>query len=58
MCEFRVRFSAVSVAELMSVIANVQRIATVNRLLDWTSYTYCSVTSVGHACFLPHIHTY
>ena len=50
-CEFLVTFSAVSDAKLMSVIANVQGIATLNRLLDWNSYTYCSITSVGHACF-------
>ena len=34
----------------MGVIANVQGIVIVNRSLDWTSYTDCSVTSVGHAC--------
>ena len=34
----------------MDVIANVQGIVIVNRSLDWTSYTDCSVTSVGHAC--------
>ena len=33
----------------MGVIANVQGIVTVNRSLDWISYTNCSVTSVGHA---------
>ena len=34
----------------MGVIASVQGIVIVNRSLDWTSYTDCSVTSVGHAC--------
>ena len=33
----------------MGVIANVQGIAIVKRSLDWTSYTDCNVTSVGHA---------
>ena len=49
-CKFQVTFSAVSDAKLMGVIANVQGIAIVNRSHDWTSYTDCSVTSVGHAC--------
>ena len=49
--EFRVTpFSCYSDAELMGVIANVQGIVIVNRSLDWISYTYCSVTSVRHAC--------
>ena len=34
----------------MSVIANVQGIVIVNRSLYWSSYTDCSVTSVGRAC--------
>ena len=34
----------------MGVIADVQGIVILNRLLDWTSYTDCSVTSVGHPC--------
>ena len=34
----------------MGVIANVQGIMIVNKPLDWTSYTDCSVTSVEHAC--------
>ena len=34
----------------MGAIANVQGIVIVNRLLYWTSYTDCSVTSVGRAC--------
>ena len=34
----------------MGVIANVQGIVIVNRSLDWTSYTDCSIASVGHAC--------
>ena len=41
---------AVSDVQLMSVIANVQGIVMVNRSLDWTPYTDCSVTSLGHAC--------
>ena len=49
-CELQVTFSAISDADLMGVIANVQGITKVNRSLDWTSYTYCSVTFVGHAC--------
>ena len=36
--------------ELMGVIANVQGILIVKRSLDWTSYTDCNATSVGHAC--------
>ena len=31
----------------MGVIANVEEIVIVNRSLDWTSYTDCSVTFVG-----------
>ena len=42
--------SAISDAELMGVIANVQGIVIVNRSLDRTSHIDCSVTSVGHAC--------
>ena len=34
----------------MDVIANVQGIVIVNKSLDWTSYTDCSVTSVKYAC--------
>ena len=34
----------------MGVIAYVQGVAIVNRSLDWTSYTDCSVTFVGHTC--------
>ena len=34
----------------MGEIANVQGVVIVNRSLDWTSYTGCSVTSVGLAC--------
>ena len=34
----------------MGVKANVQGIVIVNRSFDWTSYTDCSVTFVGHAC--------
>ena len=49
-CECRITSLAVSDTELMEVIANVQGIVIVNRSLDWTSYTDCSVTSVGHAC--------
>ena len=41
--------SAVSDAELMGVIANVQGTVIMNRSLDWTSYTDCSVTC---ACLL------
>ena len=36
----------------MGVITNVQAIVIVNRSLDWTSYTDCSVTSVAHLCLL------
>ena len=36
-CEFRVTCLAVSDAELMGVIANVQGIVIVNRSLDWIS---------------------
>ena len=42
--------SAVSDAELMGVIANVQVNVIVNRSLDWIAFADCSVTSVGHAC--------
>ena len=35
----------------MGVIANLQGIVIANKSLDWISYTDCSVTSVGHACF-------
>ena len=41
----------------MGVIANVQGIVIVNRSLDWTSYTDCSVTSVKHA-YLFTMHSY
>ena len=41
---------AVSGADLMDVMANVQGIVIANRSLDWTSYTDYSATSVGHAC--------
>ena len=34
----------------MGVIASVQGILIINRSLDWTSNTDCSVTSVRHAC--------
>ena len=34
----------------MGVTVYVQGIVIVNRSLDWTSYTDCSVTSVEHAC--------
>ena len=34
----------------MSVIANVQEIVVVNRSLDLTSHTDCSVASIEHAC--------
>ena len=44
--------SDVSDTELMDVIVNVQGIVIVNRTLDSTSYTHCSVTFVGHACLL------
>ena len=50
--------SAVSDAELMDVIANVQGDVIVNnRSLDWISYTDCTVTSVGHACLFT-THSY
>ena len=58
-CECRVTsFNCYGDAKLMGVIANVQGIVIVNRSLDCTSYTDCSVTSVGgiHVC-LPSIHT-
>ena len=38
----------------MGVIANVQGIVIVNRSLDWTLYTDCSVTFVGGA----YLHVY
>ena len=41
----------------MGVIDNVQGIVIVNRSLDWTSYTDCSITSVGHACLFT-AHSY
>ena len=47
---FEQHFSAVSDAELIGVLAKVQGIVIVNRSLDWTSHTDCSITSVGHAC--------
>ena len=42
----------------MGVIANVQGIVIVNRLLDWNSYTDCCVTSVGHACLFNTAYLY
>ena len=36
-------------------MANVQEIVIVNRSMDWTSSTDCSVTPVGHAaCFIAY----
>ena len=55
MCECHAKeyLLAVSDAELMGVIANVQGTVIVNKLLNWISYTDCSVTSIRHACLFP-----
>ena len=41
----------------MGVITNVQGTVIVNKLLNWTSYTDCSVTSIRLAClFSAYLH--